>query len=158
MHEHWHDLIPYYVAGTLPEDERDALAAHLLTCDECREAVDEWRLIADATVLQANARERSLPPLRPLPNVNSRFRQHAKKKGEIEMISDVMVRPVPNLRPVMLVMTALLLIFGGYFFFTLLPDGSQPLQLELLRGRSRSIPTPSTSMWMKSGTRAIWTN
>ncbi len=65
MAKHWHDLLPFYVAGQLPTAERIALEQHLLSCQECRAALDEWRALADAVRRDASSREADLPPLSP---------------------------------------------------------------------------------------------
>ncbi|MDX1995528.1 MAG: zf-HC2 domain-containing protein [bacterium] len=63
MHEPWQDLIPFYVAGTLSRAEVAGLEAHLAVCTECRQALDEWRMIAEHVRSDAFSRARALPPL-----------------------------------------------------------------------------------------------
>jgi WD40 repeat protein len=65
MAKHWHDLLPFYVAGQLPAAERIALEQHLMQCDECRAALDEWRALANAVRKEAQSRTANLPPLSP---------------------------------------------------------------------------------------------
>lgn len=50
MQEQWKDLIPFYVAGTLDEQRKQALEAYLQQCgDPCLQEVEEWRQIASLT-------------------------------------------------------------------------------------------------------------
>lgn len=63
MHEQWLDLIPFYVAGSLPQDQRRALEQHLRTCETCRREVREWDLIAGIVRQDADLYARHLPPL-----------------------------------------------------------------------------------------------
>ena len=136
MHEYWEELLPFYVNGTLPEGERARLEAHLAECDTCHAALIDWQHIASTAHDRAQHDPVTLPPLPPLPSLNSRHRRFAltTNKEDSEMNADVMVRPVPNLRPLALAMTALLIIFGGYLALNLLPDGGpQSTTLEVLR-------------------------
>lgn len=63
MHKQWEDLIPFYIAQTLPRQEAAALEQHLAGCDVCRRSMDEWRAIATAVRTQAASQLRDLPPL-----------------------------------------------------------------------------------------------
>ncbi len=63
MHKQWEDLIPFYIAQTLPRQEAAALEQHLAGCDMCRRSMDEWRTIATAVRTQAVSHLRDLPPL-----------------------------------------------------------------------------------------------
>jgi anti-sigma factor RsiW len=62
--DQWHDQLPFYVAGTLPEPERLALDEHLRGCAACRAEVKAWQLIAEAVRADAIARvaPHELPP------------------------------------------------------------------------------------------------
>ncbi|HEX3051935.1 MAG TPA: tetratricopeptide repeat protein [Aggregatilineaceae bacterium] len=64
MHEYWEDRLPYYVAGTLPPDERSALERHLRTCLLCQDKLHEWQLITHAVRAEASSRVSFLPPLK----------------------------------------------------------------------------------------------
>lgn len=55
--------MPFYLAYTLPEQQAQALTAHLMTCSACRTALEEWRAIANATHHLATERAQQLPPL-----------------------------------------------------------------------------------------------
>ncbi|MFN8452756.1 MAG: zf-HC2 domain-containing protein, partial [Anaerolineae bacterium] len=63
MHNNWEELLPFYIAGTLPKNETTRLENHLSRCDECRRSLDEWRLIADVVRADASSQMRALPPL-----------------------------------------------------------------------------------------------
>jgi hypothetical protein len=65
MHEPWQSQLPLYVAGTLPPEDRDAVEAHLATCEACRALVREWERIGAAVRRESAARVEgaSLPPL-----------------------------------------------------------------------------------------------
>ncbi len=65
MAKHLHDLLPFFVNGQLPTAERIAVEQHVLTCEECRTALDEWRALADAVRADTQARAHRLPPLTP---------------------------------------------------------------------------------------------
>lgn len=62
-HTDWQDMLPEYIAGTLPDAARHALEDHLANCHECREAADDWRDIATITRKAAQSRRTQLPPL-----------------------------------------------------------------------------------------------
>lgn len=64
MQDKWKDLIPFYVAGTLSEDDKEALEAYLVQCgDPCNEEIEEWRAIASATWQHVSTNTPTLPPL-----------------------------------------------------------------------------------------------
>jgi outer membrane protein assembly factor BamB len=44
-------LLPWYVAGHLPQEQQDQIAAHLQTCPHCRQELADWRAIAGARQL-----------------------------------------------------------------------------------------------------------
>jgi hypothetical protein len=62
-HQAWEVLMPFYLAHTLPVHEAHALEAHLLTCAICRESLEDWRAIANATHQVATQRGYETPPL-----------------------------------------------------------------------------------------------
>ena len=65
QHGQWQDLIPFYVAQTLTEEEKHDFEEHLATCVQCRQALSEWRIIAGVVWNQTDSVARSLPPLSP---------------------------------------------------------------------------------------------
>lgn len=66
MQDKWKDLIPFYVADTLSDRDKQALEAYLLKCgDPCQDEIDEWRVIASATWQHVNTNNLDLPPLSP---------------------------------------------------------------------------------------------
>ncbi len=65
MHNQWEELIPFYIASTLPVKQARALESHLVGCETCRQSVEQWRAIAGAVKEEATAQARGLPPLSP---------------------------------------------------------------------------------------------
>lgn len=65
MHSKWEELIPFYIAGTLPKADVTRLERHLSGCADCRKSLDEWLLIADVVRADAASQMRDLPPLSP---------------------------------------------------------------------------------------------
>lgn len=64
MQEKWKDLIPFYVADTLSDKDKQAVEAYILKCGApCEAEVEEWRIIASATWQHVNTRSLELPPL-----------------------------------------------------------------------------------------------
>lgn len=64
-HQDAQDMIPFYVAGTLPQAEARALEQHLADCAMCRRALEEWRVIGGAVRAEAEDWAQRLPPLGP---------------------------------------------------------------------------------------------
>lgn len=62
-HKQWEDLIPFYVAHTLPPDQAVALNQHIATCEYCQHVLADWRGIAAATRSAVEDWSRDLPPL-----------------------------------------------------------------------------------------------
>jgi anti-sigma factor RsiW len=62
-HPSWEALMPFYLARTLPDYQARALEAHLSTCAACRQALEDWRAIANATHQVATQRAQQMPPL-----------------------------------------------------------------------------------------------
>ncbi len=65
MHKQWQDLLPYYVAGTLPRSRAAELERHLVACDACRRALHEWQMVAGVVQNQAEEWSIQAPPLAP---------------------------------------------------------------------------------------------
>ena len=63
QHKEWQELIPFYVAQTLPPDEIRRFEAHLANCDSCQHEIDDWRVLASAVWREADDAARNLPPL-----------------------------------------------------------------------------------------------
>jgi len=64
MQAKWKDLIPFYVADTLSDRDKQAVEAYLLQCGApCEDEVEEWRVIASATWQHVNTHSTELPPL-----------------------------------------------------------------------------------------------
>ncbi|HEX3050760.1 MAG TPA: zf-HC2 domain-containing protein [Aggregatilineaceae bacterium] len=65
MHKQWQDLLPYYIAGTLPRSSAAELERHLTGCDSCRRALNEWQMVAGVVQNQAEEWSIQAPPLAP---------------------------------------------------------------------------------------------
>ena len=65
MHNQWEEMLPFYVAGSLPKPEAKRLEYHLEHCAECSRSLNDWRLVADAVRAEAASLLRDLPPLSP---------------------------------------------------------------------------------------------
>ncbi|MCC6805463.1 MAG: zf-HC2 domain-containing protein, partial [Anaerolineae bacterium] len=65
MHNNWEEMLPFYIAGTLPKNDLRRLENHLAGCAECRKSLAEWQRIADAVREDAASQMRDLPPLAP---------------------------------------------------------------------------------------------
>ena len=63
MHERYKDLLLRYSAGLLNEAEQVQIERHLADCEDCRHALEEWRMIATAVRELAAERAVTLPPL-----------------------------------------------------------------------------------------------
>ena len=75
MHQQWEDLIPFYIARTLPAEESRALEQHLAQCTHCQQTVNEWRVIASGVWRQTDTLARNLPPMA------EHVRQHATQSA-----------------------------------------------------------------------------
>ena len=63
MHSDWEELIPFYVAGTLPKADLSRFESHLTQCADCRKSLKEWQAVAAAVRADSSAQMRDLPPL-----------------------------------------------------------------------------------------------
>ena len=62
-HQAWEDMLPYYlVDGTLTAEQRQALEAHVASCESCQMVLDDWRKIQ--VVMRQRQQAASLLPLR----------------------------------------------------------------------------------------------
>jgi hypothetical protein len=74
----WQDLIPYYVARSLPPPQMQAFEAQLARDTDLRQEVDEWRRIAAVVWREADTAARHLPPLSPEIYKQLQYRNGAK--------------------------------------------------------------------------------
>lgn len=74
MHKEWVELIPFYIAKRLSSPETQALESHLQRCAACRQAFEEWRMVATVVRSEADIWAKPLPKLSFLP-------QHGTTKG-----------------------------------------------------------------------------
>ena len=165
----WQDLIPFYVAGTLPADTAAALEAHLTGCTQCQQAVETWQHIAALVRADVEARIAgySLPSLRlPRPAL-SRNGSHRK---EFEMIATNRPRPrrVAETRlPTMPLLAAALLVvlLAGTLLLATQPGDSnqQPFGVSFIEISPTPLPddmrldgiTPVLQSWNNSGPAAL---
>jgi len=75
-HDRWADAAGSYVLGALPDDEHAAYEAHLATCAECREEVDQ---LAPA----AHALPASVEPLAPPPTLKARIMAEVQREASL---------------------------------------------------------------------------
>jgi hypothetical protein len=67
MNEHtkMKELIPFYAAGTLPDEEREKVAQHLQQCADCRAELRLWQSVSDE--IRASDQKLRTPELRQMP-------------------------------------------------------------------------------------------
>ena len=67
MNEHKQiiESIPFYAAGTLPEEERERIAQHLAQCADCRAELELWQSVSEEIHVSNEALQ--APALRPIP-------------------------------------------------------------------------------------------
>ena len=143
-----HDQLPLYVAGTLPPDDRATFERHLAACPECRAALREWQVIAEAVRQDAAARlesgnlpplrvlhaspSRSLPPDEHLPISGNGWSPYSTEDTRMTTLSNTY--PQPGLSPrryrtpalTLIVALLALVVFGGALLFISMRDGSRP--------------------------------
>ncbi len=76
-HHEYQEMLGAYALGALPDDEREALEEHLLTCDECNAELGE--LLVAAHSLPLSVEERA-------PSADLRERIRAAAVAEAESI------------------------------------------------------------------------
>lgn len=133
-HVHYEEMIPFYVARTLPPDEAQALEKHLATCAVCRQSLAEWRIIAAATWEDADALVKNIPPLSaevrssvkaplngfnaeltaPIPVARHLRARHSKKRKRV------------LLAPVSLVAAVIIMILFGGLLVLMLGHATRP--------------------------------
>lgn len=64
-HDQWQERLPFYVARTLPPDERHRFEQHLAHCEQCQQELRLWQQLASAVWHDADEVARQLPPLSP---------------------------------------------------------------------------------------------
>jgi hypothetical protein len=63
QHIYWQELIPFYIAKTLPPEQQQAFEQHLATCSNCAHEIKQWRTIAAAVWQEAESAAKQVPPL-----------------------------------------------------------------------------------------------
>ena len=63
MHNLWEEMLPFYIAGSLPKAEATRLERHLEHCETCSQSMSDWKLVAAAVRAEAASQMRALPPL-----------------------------------------------------------------------------------------------
>ena len=128
MHSNWEELIPFYIAGTLPKPDTSRLENHLASCDECRSFVEEWRAIATVVRNEAAGQMRDLPSLSA--QVLSVANQQSFRRHQSAGISLASARPTTRYRATSITLIAAVftvIVFGGLLTFMVL-RGTQPRQ------------------------------
>jgi uncharacterized protein YgiM (DUF1202 family) len=154
MHNNWEEMIPFYIAGTLPKPDTSRLENHLATCDECRTSLEEWRAIATAVRSDAASQMRDLPPLSA--NVLNIASQRSSGRSSSPEISPFSARPTTHYRATSVTLIAAVftvILFGGVLAFML--RGTQPKQgdVVLLPTQTASVTlTPEITQQMLSAT------
>lgn len=100
MHRQWSELIPYYVAGTLPRVKVVALEQHLAVCGTCRHDLDEWRAVARLVWSEADRWAEGCPPLAQAVRAAPRFSANGHQTES--PLSDLTLRqprPIRSRRP-----------------------------------------------------------
>ena len=64
-HEKMKELIPFYAAGTLSDEERAQIAQHLQQCSDCREELQLWQSVSQE--IRTSDRSMRAPELRQVP-------------------------------------------------------------------------------------------
>jgi len=128
MHEQWQQQLSFYVAGLLSLDEQTALEQHLITCNSCREAVEEWRQLAHVVVIDVESRVTGLPVLKFPMARNGRYQIRADNvlpEGSV-MIASLPVRAARSGSHTMVWLAAILvmILIGGAVLFR--PGESAP--------------------------------
>ncbi len=141
QHQEWQELIPFYVAQTLPPDEIRRFEAHLANCDSCQSEIDDWRGIASAVWREADDAARSLPPLSQEVynrlNYRDRAPQSRYSTNPPVAKSDTPdnVRPMPQSRarfPITLVAGVVVAVFfGGLLMMLALRPAQNPTEIAL---------------------------
>ncbi len=62
-HQQAQELLPFYIAQTLPAAEQRSVEAHIAQCEVCQQELAEWRSIASAVWSNTDAVASQLPPL-----------------------------------------------------------------------------------------------
>jgi anti-sigma-K factor RskA len=75
-HARWNESAGAYVLGAMPAAEREAFEAHLSTCPECREEVEELRPAAEALPMAS-------PLMTPPPALKDRIMAEVEREAEL---------------------------------------------------------------------------
>ncbi len=113
---HPHDLLPFFINGTLSEAEETAVEAHLAICPTCQADMNEWRQIAHAVRSSAGNAATTVPPLKlPAPLTSHRmvpFSLLTATKPMLNQIHPPLFR-LRHLRGSLALIAALILVFSG---------------------------------------------
>ena len=157
MQEKWKDLIPFYVADTLSDSDRQALEAYLIKCgDPCQDEINEWRVIASATWQHVNTNNLDLPPLSPMVLqevakdapfrvsnkviTSNQFRGNPMQQetAHPQPIGNKKLRPASRFPMTMVAAFMTVLIFGGILLSQLAPNDLEPQTLIQLTNANES--------------------
>ena len=139
MHKKWLNMLPDYITNTLPDKQKSDLEEHLKGCAECREALEEWRIIADVTRMKADSLKSPLPPLLDVLNGTNHSHpnpQNEEFKGDYPMTTLRM----PQQRKFAIPWTAAAVLLLTFFFSLLLLSGLNLQPTPLQQGETLVIP------------------
>jgi anti-sigma factor RsiW len=75
-HEPWSDLLPAYLLGGLPDDERAEFERHLETCERCREEAASLQPAVDVLAI-------AVPPVAPPKELRDRIMREVRAEAEL---------------------------------------------------------------------------
>ncbi len=127
MHSDWEELIPFYVAGTLPKADTSRFESHLAQCADCRKSLKAWQALADAVRAHAAAQMRDLPPLS-AQVLQTAAQQAASRRYEADTLRAARARRRYSTTSVTLMAAVFtVVLLGGLLGFMVL-SGSLPQQ------------------------------
>lgn len=119
MHPEWENLLPFYVNGTLSAVEKGQLENHLLDCENCQAALEDWKDIAAAAQSRAQHTAVVLPPLR-LPPTAQPNSNHQEEN--LKMYTPIVLQPPKRrLAPMLTLAAAIALTFLTISLMSYLP-------------------------------------
>lgn len=118
MHNLWEEMLPFYIAGSLPKAEATRLERHLEHCETCSQSMNDWKLVAAAVRAEAASQMRALPPLSAevLREASRRIRSRVYETADVpRLVEDPRQRPPARTSaPVVALVAAFtVLVIGG---------------------------------------------
>lgn len=133
MHEKWQELIPFYVAGSLPGAVAASVEQHLAQCMMCRKEYEEWYALGKTVYAQAEAWAKPLPPLSQAVRMQAQMQPAHGRGGsplpDTQPYESGTFHRVPRPSVTLAAAAVVLLVVGVLFVFTATrphpDDGSQ---------------------------------